>query len=56
MHCGQRQWHRVDGTCHLARCHDTGVEWHYIAPGKPQQSASVELFIGRFRDKCLNMR
>lgn len=32
----------------------TGVEWHYIAPGKPTQNAYVESFNGRFRDECLN--
>lgn len=32
----------------------TGVEWHYIAPGKPQQNAFVESFNARFRDECLN--
>ncbi len=26
------------------------VEWHYIAPGKPQQNGFVESFIGRLRD------
>ena len=31
----------------------SGVTWHYIAPGKPQQNA-VESFIGRLRDECLN--
>ena len=30
------------------------VEWHYIAPGKPQQNAFVESFLGRLRDECLN--
>ena len=30
------------------------VAWHYIAPGKPQQNAFVESFIGRLRDECLN--
>lgn len=30
------------------------VEWHYIAPGKPQQNAFVESFIGRMRDELLN--
>lgn len=30
------------------------VLWHYIAPGKPQQSGFVESFNGRFRDECLN--
>jgi len=28
----------------LAWCQDTGVEWHYIAPGKPQQNGFVESF------------
>jgi putative transposase len=32
----------------------TGIDWHYIAPGKPQQNAFVESFIGRLRDECLN--
>ena len=31
-----------------------GIEWHYIAPGKPQQNAFVESFNGRLRDECLN--
>jgi putative transposase len=30
------------------------VEWHYIAPGKPQQNGYVESFNGRLRDDCLN--
>lgn len=32
----------------------TGIEWHYIAPGKPVQNAFVESFNGRLRDECLN--
>lgn len=32
----------------------TGIDWHYIAPGKPQQNAFAESFIGRLRDECLN--
>jgi len=32
----------------------TGIEWHYIAPGKPIQNAFVESFNGRLRDECLN--
>jgi putative transposase len=31
-----------------------GIEWRYIAPGKPQQNAFVESFNGRLRDECLN--
>lgn len=38
----------------LAWCQDTGVEWQYIAPGKPQQNGFVESFDGRLRDECLN--
>jgi len=33
---------------------ERGVEWHYIAPGKPVQNALVESLNGRFRDECLN--
>src|SRR6266568_226750 len=32
----------------------TGVGWHYIAPGKPQQNGFIESFIGRLRDELLN--
>ena len=38
----------------LRWCQDTGVGWHYIAPGKPMQNAFVEAFNGRLRDECLN--
>ena len=38
----------------LRWCQDTGVGWHYIAPGKPMQNAFVESFNGRLRDECLN--
>ena len=33
---------------------ERGVEWHYIAPGKPMQNGFVESFNGRLRDECLN--
>jgi putative transposase len=33
---------------------ERGVDWHYIAPGKPQQNAFVESFNGRLRDECAN--
>lgn len=33
---------------------ESGVEWHYIAPGKPTQNAFAESFNGRFRDECPN--
>jgi len=38
----------------LKWCQNTGVEWHYIAPGKPQQNGFIESFNGSFRDECLN--
>jgi len=38
----------------LAWWQDTGVEWHYIAPRKPQQNGFVQSFNGRSRDECLN--
>ncbi len=31
-----------------------GVDWHYIAPGKPTQNGFVESFNGKLRDECLN--
>ena len=38
----------------LKWCQEAGVEWHYIAPGKPMQNGFVESFNGSFRDECLN--
>ena len=38
----------------LAWQQQRGVEWHYIAPGKPMQNGFVENFNGRLRDECLN--
>ena len=32
----------------------TGVAWHYIDPGKPQQNDLIESFNGSLRDECLN--
>ncbi len=32
----------------------TGVGWHYIAPGKPQQNGFIESFNGKLRDELLN--
>ena len=33
---------------------ETMVDWHYIAPGKPQQNAFIESFNGKLRDELLN--
>jgi putative transposase len=38
----------------LRWCQETGIGWHYIAPGKPTQNAFAESFNGRLRDECLN--
>lgn len=32
----------------------SGVQWHYIAPGKPMQNGFIESFNGRLRDELLN--
>src|SRR5262249_57145382 len=44
----------LTSTAILTWCQDRKVGWHYIAPGKPQQNAFAESFIGRLRDECLN--
>ena len=38
----------------LSWCGQAGVEWHYIAPGRPMQNGFVESFNGRMRDELLN--
>ncbi|WP_239807512.1 IS3 family transposase [Croceicoccus hydrothermalis] len=38
----------------LAWCGEIGVEWHYIAPGRPMQNGFCESFNGRMRDELLN--
>jgi hypothetical protein len=38
----------------LAWCGEIGIEWHYIAPGRPMQNGYVESFNGRMRDELLN--
>jgi putative transposase len=44
----------LTGMAILRWCQETGVAWHYIAPGKPQQNAFIESFNGRLRDELLN--
>ncbi len=38
----------------LSWADETGVGWHYIAPGKPEQNGFNESFNGRLRDELLN--
>jgi putative transposase len=38
----------------LAWQNETGIAWHYIAPGKPQENGFVESFNGKLQDECLN--
>ncbi len=33
---------------------ENGIDWHYIAPGKPTRNAFIESFNGKLRDECLN--
>ena len=33
---------------------ESGLEWQYIQPGKPQQNGHIESFNGKLRDECLN--
>jgi putative transposase len=42
------------GMAILRWCQEMRIEWHYIAPGKPQQNAFIESFNARLRDELLN--
>src|SRR6185369_7636916 len=44
----------LTGMAILRWSQEARVEWHYIAPGKPQQNAFIESFNGRLRDELLN--
>ncbi len=44
----------LTGMAILRWTQQTLVEWHYIAPGKPQQNAFIESFNSRLRDELLN--
>ncbi len=48
--------HGTEFTCNamLTWCHVNGVDWRFIAPGKPMQNGFVESFKGRTRDELLN--
>ncbi|MEL6363196.1 MAG: integrase core domain-containing protein, partial [Pseudomonadota bacterium] len=38
----------------LAWTQKVGIDWHFIAPGKPMQNGICEAFNGRMRDELLN--
>jgi transposase InsO family protein len=42
------------GKAMLTWAHRNGIALRLIEPGKPNQNAYAESFIGRFRDECLN--
>jgi hypothetical protein len=44
----------LTGMAILRWSQETCAEWHYIAPGKPQQNAFIESFNARLRDELLN--
>jgi putative transposase len=44
----------LTSTAILRWSQQSGVAWHYIAPGKPQQNASIGSFNGSPRDELLN--
>jgi putative transposase len=44
----------LTGMAILRWSQETRVEWHYIAPGKPQQNAFIESFNASLRDELLN--
>jgi putative transposase len=54
MSCVSDNGTELTSSAVLRWCQTTGVEWQYIAPGKPQQNAFIESFNGRLRDECLN--
>ena len=54
MACVSDNGTELTGMAILRWSQETRVEWHYIAPGKPQQNAFIESFNGRLRDELLN--
>jgi Integrase core domain len=47
-------WRNWLSSAILSWADETGIGWHYIAPGKPQQNGFIESFNGRLRDELLN--
>ena len=54
LQCVSDNGTELTSTAILSWSQETKIGWHYIAPGKPQQNAFAESFIGRLRDECLN--
>ena len=54
LQCVSDNGTELTSTAVLSWSQQNQVGWHYIAPGKPQQNAFAESFIGRLRDECLN--
>ena len=50
----QPQGNRVYQSGGPERGSETGIEWHYIDPGKPQQNAFIDSFNGSLRDELRN--
>jgi putative transposase len=44
----------LTGNAMLKWTAESGIAWHYIAPGKPMQNGFMESFNGKLRDECLN--
>ncbi len=44
----------LTGNAMLKWTTESGIKWHYIAPGKPMQNGFMESFNGKLRDECLN--
>jgi putative transposase len=44
----------LTSTAVLKWVQETEIDWHYIQPEKPTQTAFIESFNGRLRDECLN--
>ena len=42
----------LTGDAILTWADQAGVEWHYIAPGKPMQNAFIGSFNGRYATNC----
>src|SRR5204862_8078846 len=54
LHCISDNGTELTSMAILRWCQETGVDWHYIAPGKPTQNAFIESFNGRVRNELLN--